>query len=55
MSSTAFLSYSIYTSAKRQRRVVSKYCASPGYAQSDRALEFGYGPLIQLQRDSTLR
>ena len=37
---TAFLVYSIYTSAVRWRRVISKHRASPGRTQSHRPREF---------------
>ena len=42
----AFLAYSIYTSAIRRRRVISKCRASPRRTQSRRLPEFGYGPLV---------
>ena len=50
MSRTAFLKYSIYTSAIRQHRVVSKRWTSPGRAQSDRTPEFDYGLLQKMLR-----
>ena len=44
MSHSAFLAYSIYTSAIWRRRVISKCRASPGRAQSGRTPELATGP-----------